>query len=277
MLDPRNGDWLLMSSPFPTLILLAMYLTIVRYGPKFMEKRPALKARWPLVAYNSFITALNAWMAHELLTCGLVRNYNFICQLVDTSDNEYEVRVRMRCRHESRTDFNHNQIARAIWWYYFSKLLEFMDTIFFIWRKKPRQLTFLHVYHHGTMFLFWWVGARFVPGGSALSGAMVNCFVHVIMYAYYAMAAMGPRVQRYLWWKKYLTILQLGQFTLGVVLGLNAILTNCQFTRWMQYVFVCYAFSFIVLFSKFYQKEYGEEKTSTTGKKKPKVKGKKHD
>lgn len=29
----------------------------------------------------------------QLLTCGLKCNYNFICQLVDRSDNEYEVRV----------------------------------------------------------------------------------------------------------------------------------------------------------------------------------------
>ncbi|KAI1281922.1 Elongation of very long chain fatty acids protein 4 [Halotydeus destructor] len=238
--DPRNNGWLLMSSPLPTIVILVTYLVIVKKGPRYMDQRPAMKARWPLVVYNSGITALNGWMAYELVHCAMVRKYNYICQLVDTSDNEHEVRI-----------------AKAIWWYYFSKLLEFMDTFFFILRKKPKQLTFLHVYHHSTMFLFWWVGARFVPGGSALSGAVVNCFVHVIMYGYYALAALGPKVQRYLWWKKYLTILQLVQFTMGVVLGLNAILSGCQFTRWMQYVFVGYAFSFIVLFSKFYKKEYG--------------------
>ena len=115
------------------------------------------------------------------------------------------------------------------------------------------------------MFLFWWVGARFVPGGSALSGAMVNCFVHVVMYAYYGLAAMGPKVQlKFLWWKKYLTILQLIQFTTGVVLGLNAILTGCQFTRWMQYVFVGYAFSFIVLFGKFYRTAYSSSSKNSS-------------
>lgn len=29
------------------------------------------------------------------------------------------------------------------------------------------------------------------------------------MYAYYMLAAMGPKVQKYLWWKKYLTVLQM--------------------------------------------------------------------
>ena len=38
---------------------------------------------------------------------------------------------------------------------------------------------------------------------------MLNSFIHVIMYSYYGFAAMGPVVQKYLWWKKYLTQLQL--------------------------------------------------------------------
>lgn len=58
------------------------------------------------------------------------------------------------------------QIAEALWWYYFSKLLEFCDTFFFILRKKNNQLTFLHTYHHSTMFGLWWIGVKWVPGGS---------------------------------------------------------------------------------------------------------------
>lgn len=58
------------------------------------------------------------------------------------------------------------QIVKAIWWYYVSKLIEFLDTIFFILRKKEKQLTFLHVYHHSTMFILWWIGVKWVPSGS---------------------------------------------------------------------------------------------------------------
>lgn len=39
--------------------------------------------------------------------------------------------------------------------------------------------------------------------------AMVNSTVHVIMYTYYALSAAGPRFQKYLWWKKYMTAIQL--------------------------------------------------------------------
>jgi len=38
---------------------------------------------------------------------------------------------------------------------------------------------------------------------------MLNTFVHIIMYSYYMFAALGPRLQKYLWWKKYLTVLQM--------------------------------------------------------------------
>ena len=36
-----------------------------------------------------------------------------------------------------------------------------------------------------------------------------NCLVHVFMYTYYGLAAMGPQLQPYLWWKRYLTEFQL--------------------------------------------------------------------
>lgn len=39
--------------------------------------------------------------------------------------------------------------------------------------------------------------------------AMVNSTVHVIMYFYYGLAAAGPRFQKFLWWKKYMTAIQL--------------------------------------------------------------------
>ena len=39
----------------------------------------------------------------------------------------------------------------------------------------------------------------------------MNCYVHIVMYTYYLLAAMGPKMQPYLWWKKYMTVMQLTQ------------------------------------------------------------------
>lgn len=237
--DKRVDSWPLMGSPFPTVAIFATYLLITKYGPRYMATREPFKLKWSLIFYNMGITLLNGWMALELCWCAYKRGYNLVCQLVDTSNNEYELRI-----------------ANVVWWYYISKCMEFMDTFFFILRKKENQLSFLHIYHHSTMFCVWWAGTRFVPGGSVLTAVMVNCFVHVLMYSYYALAAMGPHIQRYLWWKKYLTMMQLVQFAAGVTVGIHLIVSGCQFTRWMQYVFVCYALSFLLLFSDFYKNAY---------------------
>lgn len=44
---------------------------------------------------------------------------------------------------------------------------------------------------------------------AAVLGALINSIVHVVMYSYYALSCLGPHVQKYLWWKKHITHLQL--------------------------------------------------------------------
>jgi len=44
---------------------------------------------------------------------------------------------------------------------------------------------------------------------AACLAAIINSFVHVVMYAYYALASLGPPAHKYLCWKKHLTRLQL--------------------------------------------------------------------
>ncbi|KAL6435978.1 hypothetical protein ACFW04_005661 [Cataglyphis niger] len=237
--DERTRGWLLVDSPQPTLIYTLLYLLIVWAGPKVMKKRKAFKLTWALVPYNLAMACLNAYIAIQLFVASTRLRYSYVCQPI---------------RHITRPD--ELQIAHAVWWYYFSKLLEFCDTFFFILRKKDNQLSFLHVYHHSTMFSLWWIGIKWVPSGSTFLPAMVNSFIHVLMYSYYGLAALGPSVAKYLWWKKYLTILQLIQFTSALILGINGIRSGCDFPLWMQYALVIYMLSFIVLFGNFYAKAY---------------------
>lgn len=48
---------------------------------------------------------------------------------------------------------------------------------------------------------------------AAFFGATINSSIHVLMYGYYGLAALGPQMQKYLWWKKYLTIIQMVRIT----------------------------------------------------------------
>ena len=49
-------------------------------------------------------------------------------------------------------------------------------------------------------------------GGLGTFHALLNSIVHVIMYTYYGLTALGPSFQKYLWWKKYLTSIQLVRY-----------------------------------------------------------------
>lgn len=42
----------------------------------------------------------------------------------------------------------------------------------------------------------------------------MNAAIHVLMYLYYGLASCGPKIQKYLWWKKYLTIIQMVRYHL---------------------------------------------------------------
>ena len=44
-------------------------------------------------------------------------------------------------------------IGFVLYVFYISKVLDFMDTVFIILEKKWKQLSFLHVYHHTSIFL----------------------------------------------------------------------------------------------------------------------------
>lgn len=240
--DSRTRGWPLVDSPTPTLFYTVLYLSIVWLGPKLMKQRSAFKLTWALIPYNLAMAVLNGYIAIELFTASTRLRYSYICE---------------PCREINHPD--ELQIANAVWWYYISKLFEFCDTFFFILRKKEEQLTFLHVYHHSTMFSLWWIGIKWVPSGSTFLPAMVNSAIHVLMYSYYGLSALGPHIAKYLWWKKYLTILQLIQFTCALILGMNGIRTGCEFPLWMHYTLIMYMISFIVLFGNFYIKAYMEK------------------
>ena len=77
------------------------------------------------------------------------------------------------------TSANALRMAAACWWYYISKLFEFVDSFSMVLRKRDKQLSFLHLYHHSTMFPLWWIGVSYVAGGNTIIGATMNCIVHV--------------------------------------------------------------------------------------------------
>ncbi len=48
---------------------------------------------------------------------------------------------------------SHPPLGFILYVFYISKVLDFMDTFFIIAEKRWKQLSFLHVYHHTSIFL----------------------------------------------------------------------------------------------------------------------------
>ncbi|XP_042231586.1 elongation of very long chain fatty acids protein AAEL008004-like isoform X2 [Homarus americanus] len=238
--DPRVDGWLLMDSPWPTLLVCLGYVLIVKViGPQYMKNRPPFQLRNILVAYNAFQVVFSIWIFYEIGMSGWFTHYSFRCQPVDYTDNPSAIRM-----------------TYASWWYYFSKFTEFFDTFFFVLHKKFEHVSTLHVIHHGCMPMSVWFGVKFTPGGHSTFFGFINSFVHIVMYVYYMLAALGPRYRRYIWWKKYLTNFQMIQFIMIFGHAFQLCFTECNYPRAFMWWIGGHAVMFFFLFSDFYIKAY---------------------
>ncbi|KAL6483933.1 hypothetical protein MHYP_G00088060 [Metynnis hypsauchen] len=223
---------------YPTLHLLCLASLQYHFHPPL---NPSIFC--PSFIHLSSLSSMLCTLQDVWLLLGSrAAGYSYLCQPVNYSNDVNEVRI-----------------ASALWWYYISKGVEFLDTVFFIMRKKFNQVSFLHVYHHCTMFILWWIGIKWVPGGQSFFGATINSGIHVLMYGYYGLAAFGPHMQKYLWWKKYLTIIQMIQFHVTIGHATHSLYTECPFPAWMQWALICYAVTFIILFANFYYQTYRQQ------------------
>lgn len=75
-------------------------------------------------------------------------------------------------------------------------------------------MSFLHLYHHTVMPIVSWGCVKYMPGGHGTFIGFVNSFVHIPMYLYYMLSAMGYND---LWWKPYITRLQLVSASVSLV------------------------------------------------------------
>jgi hypothetical protein len=96
--------------------------------------------------------------------------------------------------------------------FYLSKYYDFFDTLLLVLRKK--DLGFLHMYHHASLPLLCILTMNNwrLP---VWTGAIINSGVHVVMYYYFGLRMAYP--DRKIWWRKYVTVLQIAQFSLGFV------------------------------------------------------------
>lgn len=204
-----------------------------------MKNRQAFEMKRAMQFYDIFQIFFNGWIGFNLLRLTFFNGYSLICQPVDYSDNEQAL-----------------ETLKIGYYFYLSKLFDLTDTLFFVLRKKDNQITFLHVFHHGFMPISVWPCFRYIAGGHTVFYAICNSFVHFIMYIYYLLASMGPNVQKYLWWKKYLTTLQMIQFVCIALHCIPLLFVDCGFPVFYFWYTVAQALLFFILFRNFFVKTY---------------------
>lgn len=243
-----------------TLVLMGYVFWVLYAGPRIMANRKPYNLGTVMVLYNFCMVLFNAYIVYEFLMSGWGTTYTWRCDLCDPSSSPQALRM-----------------VRAAYMFYFSKYIELLDTVFFILRKKHSQVTFLHIFHHSFMPWSWWWGITLTPaGGMGSFHAMVNATVHVIMYTYYGLSAAGPRFQKFLWWKKYMTAIQLTQFiVVSVHISQYYFMEKCDYqVPLFIHLIWMYGMFFFVLFSNFWIQAYVKGKRLPASKEeKPKQNG----
>ncbi|KAI1293577.1 putative protein for very long chain fatty acid elongation [Halotydeus destructor] len=250
--DDRVADWPLMKSPFPTIAIVIAYVLFVKsWGPFLMSKRPAFELRRLIMFYNLFLVLLSSYTFWQVGWNGWFTYYRWRCQLVDRSDRPEAMAM-----------------AHLTWLFFVSKLVELLDTVFFVLRKKYNQVTPLHMIHHTGMPLIMWWATKFVPGGHGSIIGLVNSLVHVIMYSYYFLAAFGPHMEPYLWWKKYITKLQIAQFLFFLVHSTQLLFVpGCRYPKIFAFAIIIPSALFVFMFGDFYRRSYLKDKHMRNAKK----------
>eukprot|EP00099_Drosophila_melanogaster_P022478 NP_649958.2 uncharacterized protein Dmel_CG9459 [Drosophila melanogaster] len=233
----------LTSSHWPVLTILGIYLVFIKIvGPWFMQNQKPYNLDRAIKIYNIVQIAYNVilliFSVHFMLGPG---NYNFSCISNLPLDHEYK-----------------NWERWLSYSYFFNKLMDLLETVFFIFRKKYRQISFLHVFHHVYMVYIGFLYMYYYGyGGHGFFLITFNVVVHTMMYTYYYQSSLNRNSGGDLWWKKYITVVQLVQF---VIIFSHSVYilrqTDCQTSRlsatWGSLISVV----FIILFSNFYVRTY---------------------
>ncbi|CEM23134.1 unnamed protein product [Vitrella brassicaformis CCMP3155] len=189
------------------------------------------------VIYNAVQVGLCSWMVWAAIDYFWRHKYKLVCNAYDP--------------HEPG-------MAWLVWVFYLSKVLDFLDSVFIVVRRKWRQLSFLHTYHHTTIFLCYWLNANAGYDGDVYLTIILNGTVHIVMYFYYLVRTLEVPVPKLL--KQAITHLQKVQFVLMNSQAAWLLANGCPYPPRVTWMYLIYIISLLLLFQDFANREYGKKK-----------------
>jgi len=140
--------------------------------------------------------------------------------------------------------------------------------VFIVLGKKTKQLSFLHVYHHTTIFFFYWLNSILNYDGDVYLTIVLNGFIHTVMYTYY-FVSMHTKIPSKLsvdgksgtcipiGWKSWLTVNQLVQFVIMMTQAGLMVARGCDMpNQKIIWTYLFYIGTLFLLFMQFFVRSY---------------------
>ncbi|XP_054741005.1 elongation of very long chain fatty acids protein 4 [Anastrepha obliqua] len=228
------NEWFGLRAPnFIVAVIAAYLLLIYAIVPNYMKERAPYQLKTYIVVYNSAQMISCIYIISEIFRITSTKIFQFWeCYMFESN---------------THAEYLFNRVTYFTFWL---KISELSETIVFVLRKKQNQVSYLHVFHHcSTITLIYLLLVNY-RGGSALYPLLLNCTVHVFMYAYYLIAAVCDEniVKGLTPVKKSITTIQMIQFVL-ILVHAGVISCRCVIA---PLVVGYYAFVVLAIFYGFY-------------------------
>lgn len=191
------------------ITVIALYFLVV-YALKDHVKRrgKAYELTNFAIGYNLALSAMSAHLMYELVNVAndLIQNHGLWSALCD-----------------ERAQHTRGPKTFMLTIIFYTKILELSDTVLLCLRGKATP--FIHLYHHAITVFFAFLHLK---EQTCVSWTMpiMNLAVHIVLYMYFALYDLRVNV----WWKKYLTMMQVTQFYLTLVPSFAVLIPRLIYT-----------------------------------------------
>jgi elongation of very long chain fatty acids protein 4 len=242
----RFSDHMVITAAYVIFVLVSFAYYKLIHDPKAKVAPPQKSVAGKFAAepilvlqavYNAVQVALCGYMIYGTVLEYLAKDYKFICNPFKAAETG---------------------MARMLWVFYVSKILDFFDTIFMVVRGKWKQFSFLHTYHHTSIFMIYWLNINVGYDGDIYYTVVLNAFIHFMMYFYYFLRTFNIAVPTPM--KMFVTNSQLIQFVTMMGQAVYILAVPCAFPNRITAFYLGYIFTLFLLFSDFKKKEYSPDK-----------------
>ena len=257
-LSPNRG-YPLMAFHMAVYVLL-FYCSVVFFGFLVMRNYSENNVLKPLVSlYNLTQVVCCGYLVVATIRTAIQLDYAPVCNTFDPTAVD-------------------NQMPYLLYLFYLTKGLDLFDTFFFVFHKKDRQLSFLHLYHHISIFMVYWVNANIFWAADIYFTIVANGFVHFVMYGYYLASTfksvdangkgVGTLYQMTQAVRPHITKLQLFQFVTMMSQAAYILYYSCGSPLVWTKIYFFYILSMFALFIRFFISAYMNKNTRSkkTGK-----------